>query len=122
MLTIDRSGNVTVNRGDTFNVPLFIDVEKDIFKCTRFPLHDEDVVIFHLVEPNQPFERYLVEQKYTKEDINNFNDIELKFVHDDTSWIAPGTYYYEIKLYRPYEEKNEDALVTIVPRRKFIIL
>lgn len=122
MLDIDRSGNIMVNRGDTFNIPLFIDVDKDIFKCTRFPLHENDTIIFHLVEPNQPFEKYLIEQKYTKEDVNSFNDIELKFVHDDTSWITPGTYYYEIKLHRPYETNSKDALVTIVPRRKFIIL
>ena len=85
MLDIDRSGNITVNRGDTFNVPLFIDCNKNIFYSVRFPLKEGDKIFFFLVEPNTSIRHYLLKQTYTKEDINNFNDIELKFTHDDTS-------------------------------------
>ena len=35
MLEIDTSGNIKINRGDTFNVPLFIDASKNIFKSEQ---------------------------------------------------------------------------------------
>ena len=39
MLSIDTNGNITLTRGDTFKVPLFIDVSDNIFAPIRFPLH-----------------------------------------------------------------------------------
>lgn len=122
MVTVDNSGNITISRGDTFKLPLFIDCNKNIFNSIRFPLKEGDKIFFFLVEPNTSIRHYLLKQTYTKEDINENGDIILKFINRDTSWIAPGTYYYEIKLQRQWEEAFKDALVTIVPRRKFIIL
>ena len=126
MFNIDRSGNITVNRGDTFIIPLFIDVSKDIFHSIRLPFLDEYKLFFYVVEPNTSFKKALIKQTYTKEDVNKNGDIEIKFIHDDTCWIAPGTYYYEVKVFLPLDKEDEniddDALVTIVPRRKFIIL
>lgn len=122
MLSVDNSGNITVNRGDTFKLPLFIDCNKDIFNSVRFPLKEGDKIFFFLIEPNTSIKHYLLKQIYTKEDVNENGDIMLKFINQDTSWIAPGTYYYEIKLQRQWEEKFKDVLITVVPRRKFIIL
>lgn len=122
MINIDRNGNISINRGDTFKVPLFIDCSKDIFNSIRFPLKERDEIYFYLVEPNTPSKFPLIKQIYKKEDINENGDIILKFIHDDTCWINPGTYYYEIKLRRKLEEGFEDILVTIVDRRKFVII
>ena len=85
MLDIDRSGNITVNRGDTFNVPLFIDCNKNIFYSVRFPLKEGDKIFFFLVEPNASIRHYLLKQTYTKEDVNENGDIMLKFLNQDTS-------------------------------------
>ena len=126
MLTIDHQGNITINRGDTFTVPLFIDVSKDIFHSIRLPLKSEYKVFLYLVEPNCHIGHYLLKQTYSSTDINDKGDILIKFLHDDTSWICPGTYYYEMKAYLPLDKDDpnidEDALITIIPRRKFIIL
>ena len=122
MVTVDNSGNITISRGDTFKLPLFIDCDKNIFNMVRFPLKEGDKIFFFLVEPNTSIRHYLLKQTYTKEDVNENGDIMLKFINQDTSWIAPGTYYYEIKLQRQWEEAFKDALITIVPRRKFVIL
>lgn len=122
MLAIDNSGNITVNRGDTFQVPLFIDISANIFNSIRFPLHEGDKIFFFLVEPNTSLNHALLMQTYSKDDINENGDIVLKFVHKDTDWISPGTYYYEIKVQRQLEEGAEDDILTVVPRRKFIIL
>ena len=48
MLAIDSNGNIQVTRGDTFEIPLFIDVNNNMFKSTRFPLHKGDIIYFHI--------------------------------------------------------------------------
>lgn len=133
MLNIDKSGNITINRGDTFEVPLFIDINDKILYSTRFPLKDGDKVFFHITAPNLPFEKPLLGKAFTIEDANENGDIIIRFEHDDTVWLHPGTYYYEIKLIRETIEEDSDSdssdeeiktqnYITIVPRRKFTIL
>lgn len=122
MLNISRSGNISINRGDTFKIPLFIDCSKDIFNSIRFPMQDGDEVYFYLVEPNTSFKCPLIKQIYTKEDTNENGDVILKFAHKDTNWIVPGTYYYEIKVRRKLKKGFEDALITVATRRKFIVM
>ena len=85
MLSVDNSGNITVNRGDTFKLPLFIDCNKDIFNSVRFPLKEGDKIFFFLIEPNTFIKHYLLKQIYTKEDVNENGDIMLKFINQDTS-------------------------------------
>lgn len=126
MLEIDTSGNIKVNRGDTFEVPLFIDISDNIFTSTRFKIHKDDVIYLHILEPNAPWECPLLGKSFTYEDENEHNDILIKFDHKDTCCLFPGTYYYEIKLRRPNEPEPDlnpcdDNYVTIVPRRKFVI-
>lgn len=122
MLVIDKNGNMKFNRGDTFEVPLFIDINTSIFKSTRLKLKVGDKIQFHVLENNKPFECPLFGKEFTYEDVNENNDIIVKFTNSDTNWLFPGTYYYEIKLVRPSEiEGEEDAVITGVPRRKMII-
>ena len=124
MLAIDSNGNIKVTRGDTFEITLFIDVNNNIFKSTRFPLHEGDIIYFHILEGNRPFECPLLSKKFTYEDTNENNDIIIKFNHEDTFKLFPGIYFYEIKLQRPNGENNDpsdDSYITIVPRRKFVI-
>ena len=122
MLNISRSGNISISRGDTFKVPLFIDCSKDIFNSIRFPMQEGDEIYFYLIEPNTSSRFPLVKQIYHKEDTNDNGDVVIKFVHDDTDWIVPGTYYYEIKVRRKLKKGFEDALVTVATRRKFIVM
>ena len=122
MVSIDNSGNITINRGDTFVVPLFIDASPSIFHSIRFTLREGDIVYLFLVEPNTSIKRALVKQIYKKEDSNSNGDILLKFANQDTNFLSPGVYYYEIKLQRKLEKGYQDILTTICPRRKFIVL
>lgn len=134
MLYINKAGDITINRGDTFQVPLFIDISDKILQSTRFPLHEGDKVLFHITNSNMPFECPLIAKTFTIDDINENKDILVRFEHDDTKWLHPDTYYYEIKLIRESIIDIEDTsdssgeietikdYVTIAPRRKFIIL
>ena len=67
----------------------------------------------------------MLAKKFTYEDVNENNDIIIKFNHEDTVKLFPGIYFYEIKLQRPNTEEDtdpsDDYYITIVPRRKFVI-
>ena len=121
MLAIDCDGNIKVNKGDTFKVPLFIDISKDIFKSIRLPLRSTDKIIFNLLMGNNCFCCPLIHKEFTLANTNENQDIIISFEHDDTACFSPGIYYYEIKFIRQIENE-EDKIITIVPRRKFTII
>lgn len=122
MLEISLSGNIKINKGDVFKVPLFIDCSDDIFTSIRLPFKEGDEIYFYIIEPNTSLRLPLLKQTYTKDDINENGDIVLNFTEKDTDWIIPGVYYYEIKLKKASNEYFDSELITIVKRRKFIVM
>lgn len=120
MLSIDCNGNIKVNKCDTFNVPLFINIGKDIFNDLRFEIQENDTVVFLLTEANLPLCKAILKKQYDIKNVNENNDVIISFDSDDTKCLNPGIYYYEIKLIRKTDGK--DIIVTVVPRRKFVIL
>lgn len=118
MLEIDTSGNIKINRGDTFNVPLFIDASKNIFKSSRYIIEKDDKIIFSVFEGNMRCP--IITKEYTVSDTNEKGDVIISFESADTKCLFPCIYFYEIKLVRKVDEKEQ--IITIVPRRKFVII
>ena len=65
----------------------------------------------------------------TNKDLDENNNVILEFKHNDTQFLLPGVYYYQIKAYFPYGTVSDedsgirDAEVhTIIPKTKFIIV
>ena len=120
MLYIDSNGNIKLNRGDSFKLPLFIDASKDIFNSIRMPILENDKITFYLLEGNNCLCRSLIKKEFTITDVNDNGDIIISFDSEDTKYLCPGIYFYEIKLSRIKD--NKESIVTIVPRRKFVII
>ena len=114
-----QNGIITMNRGDTFYMPLRINIGTKIAP-TYYEITSADTIYFAIEEYNQPFEFALVRKMFTIEDKDENGDVIIKLKSDDTSHILPGEYFYEIKL--RHDEENNEVIDTIVPRRKFIIL
>ena len=89
MFYLYRNGFISINRGDTFEVPLFIN-NGTCFDPVRFYLnqHPNALVYMGVMEPNQRFE----------EAINKCGDLIVKFKSTDTEYLLPGKYYYEVKV------------------------
>ena len=47
--------------------------------------------------PGQLFENAVIKKKYTKNDVNKNGDIIISFTPEDTVYLDPGKYFYEIK-------------------------
>lgn len=121
MFIIDKNGIITVNRGDSFEIPLFINQGTDLSPM-RWSMKDNDSEVFlGIVEPNQSFEDALIRKKYTKDDVNEFGDIVVSITHDDTRCLAPGKYYYEVKVKFPPDSVGRFQVNTVIPRTQFFI-
>ena len=125
MIDLSRNGIIEVNRGDSFELPLFINQGTDITPIRYNMKTSNSEVYVGVMEPNQPFERAIIRKKYTKNDVNENGDIVVKFSSNDTVCLLPGKYYYQvkIKLYNNYDNNKEDCNInTIVPMTQFIIV
>lgn len=146
MLTISNNGIITVNRGDDFSVPLFINrgtelapvryVLKDddeiylgIFSAgadylldtdgTKFFIEDE-ITYLGIPEIDTYFENAVVRKTFTKDDLNENGDVILKFAHVDTRFLLPGNYYYQIRA--KITKDGEEYINTVVRKTAFIVL
>lgn len=146
MLSIARNGIITVNRGDDFSIPLFInqgtemrpirfELKEDdkvylgIFSAGRNYLLDENdtkffiedgVTYIGIPEINKYFENAIIRKTFTHEDLNENGDVVLEFTHEDTRFLLPGNYFYQI---RAEIKKDDKTLInTIVKKTSFIVL
>lgn len=128
MFNIQNNRIITIVKGDTIKIPLFINANTDL-EPVGFPFGHYDKIFFSVMEANQPFNCGVIRHTYGYEDLNESGDIVIQLSHEDTINLLPGDYYYEIKLLiRQVEEFNgeevllDEKIDTIVPRTKFVIL
>lgn len=142
MFTIVGNGIITLNRGDTFTIPLDINIGTGVapkYYTLKGPQNedypeDRDRLFFALLEPNQRWEDAIVKKVYTSDDIAvEYGVPLLHFYSEDTEYLKPGTYYYQVKLLRSrFNDMSENVdksiddgfehVDTVIPRTKFIIL
>ena len=119
MACISRNGIITINAGDYFKYPLFINAGS-IMEPLRYILEGDDRLYFSIMEPNQPFECAIVRKIFTKDDVDVFGDVEIVLESTDTQNLLPGNYYYEVKLLM--KNGDNECLSTVVPKKKFYVL
>lgn len=122
MFNISYNGIITVNRGDSFSLPMVLN-----YGTTLEPMHykmsQKSIVYFAVMEPNQPFETALIKKKYTIDDVDENGNIVIKFKPQDTQCVLPGKYYYQVKLQRFNSDDPEDYEVdTVVDKTQFFVL
>lgn len=110
---------VSLSRGDTIDIPLFINAGTDLCPV-QYILNDDDKIYFALLEPHQKFENAILKKVYTKADEDENGIIHIKFKSSDTEKLLPGRYYYTVKL---AAGEGDDLFVnTIIPECLFYIV
>lgn len=94
---------IRINRGDSFSKPLFINCGT-FMNPKRYQLQDGDKLYFGVMEPNKLWEQSILRQIYNKDsDMTEDGDVIIKITPEETQYLIPGTYYYQIKLLRTEE-------------------
>lgn len=121
MIKIDNGNNISVTRGDSLLLKLFINAG-DKMNPKRFLLkeHAGSAVYLGIMENKQDFENAIVKYKFDENNVDENGDVTVKIKATDTLNLEPDTYFYEIKLV--YYDSDEDEIVnTIIPKSKFIV-
>lgn len=125
MANISKNNIITVNRGDSFKLPFKVKIGDATVNNIQYDLQPGDFLYFAVMEGNQKWEDAIIKKAYTYEDYDYiYHEALIRFEIEDTEYLIPGTYYYQIKLYRPKENAVDgfEAVDTVMPRTKFIIL
>lgn len=104
-----------VNRGDSFKMPLFINIGGKM-KKRRYILSYDDTVFLSICEPDQQFEDGVIRKTFNRKNLNKQGDVEIVLKPSDTEMLVPGCYYLELKI-----KLTNGKIATILPRRKFYI-
>lgn len=100
MIEIKNNGFVTINRGDAFSVPIFINAgtcDAPIrFKIKDFP---NAAVLFSITAPHQNFNDGIIRKVFTVKDTNEYGDIMVELTSAETKNLPIGKYYYQFKLF-----------------------
>ena len=98
MFNLSSNGIVTVNRGDSFEFPLTIYIGSSSMEREEYKLKEGDNLYMGIMSPNQCIENALIRKKFTYSDLDENNQINVRFWPEDTLHVLPGKYYYQIKL------------------------
>ncbi len=121
---------IKINRGDSYEIMVSVP-DKEI-AGKNYILTGTDALYFALLYPHQKFEDAIIIKGYDHTDHIvekgiNTGEILIKIEPKDTIKLAPGIYYYTVKLYRGGtpgvldDYSSVEEVRTIIERTKFII-
>lgn len=123
MVEISNNGIISLNRGDSFEFPLFMNQGNKLYPIRYSLLKDVNLanVYFSITLPGQEFQNGLIRKAYSSRSPHNENgDIIINLTPQETMCLMPGKYFYSIKIV--YNDRNmEQKIATIVPERIFIV-
>lgn len=116
-----NSSIITHTRGDTYMEPIFINMGT-YTRPVRYSLQPGDRLYFALMEPNTYFENAILKKVFDCNSPKNmFGDTILMLRPEETEFLIPGTYYYEIKL-QQFDKFGNEVVTTITPKTIFNIV
>ena len=121
MIEISNNGIISLNQGDWFEFPLFMNQGNQMYPI-RYSLLEDDTasVYFSIMIPGQEFQNGLIRKKYTSiSPHNSCGDIILNLTSDETMSLEPGRYFYSVKLV--YDKDNEQKVATLVPNKMLVV-
>ena len=93
----EQNGIITLMRGDSFTMPIKINIGSKLSPRYKI-LGEGDVVYFGLMEPNQAFEDAVLKKRYDRYSPTDASgNVLLTIRPTDTEKLLVGKYYYMIK-------------------------
>lgn len=113
MFTISNN-IIRVNRGDYFTLPISL-VLGETFSAEPYEMTATDALYVGILEPNQQFENAIVKKKLTCADQTG-DKVVVTFWPEDTLRLAPGKYFYQVKLERTDATTSRKIVTTILDK------
>ena len=120
MFSLSINNVVTISRGDSFSVPLFLNAGTGVSPIRRI-LKPGEYVYFAIEQPNQCFENACLKKRFDKDNLNANGDVQVDFSAQEMKDLAPGEYYYEIKA-SFIDGSGKQIINTVVEKTRFIVL
>lgn len=120
MFKISNNGIVIVNRGDSFEMPITLNIGSSI-NHVEYELRETDELYLGVMEPNQIFENALIRKKFTHQDLDEDGNIYIRFWPNDTICLLPGKYYYQVKLQTVDDGTGRRDIETVIDKTLFYI-
>lgn len=121
MINISNNGIISLNRGDWFEFPLFMNQGNKLYPI-RYSLLEDDAasVYFSIMLPGQEFQNGLIRKVYSSiSPHTSQGDIILNLTSDETMSLCPGKYFFSVKLV--YNKNNQQKVATIIPKRMLLV-
>ena len=117
---------IKLNRGDSYEFTINVAEKINSFKDSI--LAESEAIYFALLYPHQRFEDAILVKGYGQEDQDvKTSEITIKITPKMTRNLAPGIYYYTVKLQRGgtlddiTDDDDPKEIQTLIERTKFII-
>lgn len=114
MARISPNGIVSISRGDSVRIPLYIN-DGDILSPVQHALSASDRVYFYVVLPNRPLSESAVMKTYTSADADSDGDVAAFLTSDETARLNRPAYYYTARL------DTGSSVRTFLPRTKLAV-
>lgn len=113
-MKIDYSGIIRIMRGDSFRMPLPINMGTTMDPIYK-QLGQNEFLYFGVMEPNQAFEDAVLKKKYDKDSEKDEDGNTLLILNpEDTLDLLVGTYYYSLKLVRKDSNNKVEYVKTLI--------
>ena len=118
MINISHNGTVMVKRGDTFNVPLFINIGTEE-EPMRLDFTNKPWLKVHFnIESAGKDGPVLFTKTFTNLDVNEYGDIMVLLTSDETKKLRSGVYEYTIYV---TDDSDVEFNYTVTPNKMFYL-
>lgn len=118
MLNIQTNGTAMVKRGDSFNVPLFVNIGTDD-NPVRLNFKDKDWLKVHFnIERAGKDGQVIFSKIFNSSDVNDYGDIMISITDEEINQFQSGIYEYSIEV---TDDNDPDFNYTVTPNKMFYL-
>lgn len=119
MFTINNE-ILQMNRGDDVDFTFVINSGTPLLPVINI-LENDEYLYFGVMESHQKWEDSIIRKKLSSDDLDENGNVHLHLFPEDTENLAPGTYWYMVKVLIYDKEMQTYVINTICNKTKFII-
>ena len=119
MYKIVKNNCISIVKGDYIKFPIELYIGT-FPKRSVMQLEEGDTAYFGIMEAQDSFDQAILKKALTVDDLDEYGNLWVTLLPEDTINLDVGTYYYEIKVL--YEEDGVEHIDTVINKSRFIVL